>query len=117
MQSKAVLRRARISPQKARLVADMIRGKHASEAEEMLRFTQKKAAKLFLGLVESAIANAEYKSNNDDAYVNIDDLVVKRVFVDQGPTLRRFRPRARGSANRILKKTSHLTIILETLEQ
>ena len=117
MQSKAVLRMARISPQKARLVADMIRGKYASEAEEMLRFTQKKAAKLFLGLVESAVANAEYKSSKDEAHVNIDDLVVKRVFVDQGPTLRRFRPRARGSANRILKKTSHLTIILETLEQ
>ena len=117
MQSKAILRMARISPQKARLVADMIRGKHASEAEEMLKFTQKKAAKLFLGLVESAIANAEFKAGKTDDHLDIDDLVVKRVFVDKGPSLRRFRPRARGSANRIHKKTSHITVILETLEE
>ena len=117
MQSKAVLRMARISPQKARLVADMIRGKHAAEAEAMLKFTRKKAAKLLLGLVESAIANAEYKSEKQDDHLDIDELIVKRIFVDQGPTLRRFRPRARGSASRILKKTSHITIILETPEK
>ena len=116
MQSKAVLRMARISSQKARLVADMIRGKHASEATIMLKYTQKKAAKLLLGVVESAIANAEYKASNSDEDVDIDDLIVKKVFVDQGPSLRRFRPRARGSANRIHKKTSHITVILETEE-
>ena len=116
MQSKAVLRMARISSQKARLVADMIRGKYASEANITLRYTQKKAAKLFLGLVESAIANAEYKADRNQEELDIDNLVVTKVFVDQGPSLRRFRPRARGSANRILKKTSHLTVILETKE-
>ena len=114
MESKAVLRMARISPQKARLVADMIRGKPAIEAEVMLRFTRKKAAKLFLGLVESAVANAEYKAQKEEDHLEVEDLIIKRVFVDQGPTLRRFRPRARGSANRIHKKTSHITLILET---
>jgi len=66
-----------------------------------------------LGLVESAVENAEHKSKREDDYFEVEDLVVKRVFVDQGPTLRRFRPRARGSANRIHKKTSHITIILD----
>ena len=115
MESKAVLRMARISPQKARLVADMIRGKPAIEAEVMLRFTRKKAAKLFLGLVESAVANAEFKAQKEEeGHLEVEDLIIKRVFVDQGPTLRRFRPRARGSANRIHKKTSHITLVLET---
>ena len=113
MQSKAVLRMARVSPQKARLIADLIRGKRASEAQEMLRFTRKKSAGLFLKLVESAVANAEYKAEKDDEDIDIDDLYIKTVFVDQGPTMRRFRPRARGMANRIHKKTSHLTVVLE----
>jgi large subunit ribosomal protein L22 len=116
MESKAVLRLARVSPRKARLVADMIRGKDAAVALEMLKFTRKKSAQMFYKLVSSAVSNAEYKANDDES-IDIDQLYVKTVFVDQGPTLRRFRPRARGSANRIHKKTSHLTVILETLEE
>ena len=114
MQSKAILRTARVSAQKARLIADLIRGKKASEAQEMLKFTRKKSAAIFLKLVESAIANAEYKAEKSDEDVDIDDLYIKTVFVDQGPSIRRFRPRARGMANRIHKKTSHLTVILES---
>ena len=78
------------------------------------KFTRKKSATLFLKLVESAVANAEYKAEKSDADVDIDDLFIKTVFVDQGPSIRRFRPRARGMANRIHKKTSHLTVILES---
>ena len=115
MEAKAVLRLARVSPRKARLVADMIRGKDAAVALEMLKFTRKKSAQMFYKLVSSAVSNAEYQAGEDDS-VDIDQLYIKTVFVDQGPTLRRFRPRARGSANRIHKKTSHLTVILETLE-
>ena len=117
MQSRAVLRLARVSPRKARLVADMIRGQSASGALEMLKYTRKKSAGLFYKLVESAVANAEHKAGKEDSYLDIDDLIIKTVFVDQGPTLRRFRPRARGMANRIHKKTSHLTVILETPKQ
>jgi len=113
MESKAKLRLARVSPRKARLIADMIRGKQASEALEILRFTRKKSAGFFYKLVESAVANAEYKANQTDEFLDIDELVVKTVLVDQGPKLRRFRPRARGMANRIYKKTSHLTVVLE----
>ena len=113
MESKAVLRLARVSPQKARLVADMVRGKLVSEALEILEYTPKKSAGLIRGVVESALANAEHKAEKDGRYLDIDGLVISRIFVDQGPTLRRFRPRARGMATRIHKKTAHITVELD----
>jgi large subunit ribosomal protein L22 len=82
------------------------------EALEVLTFTRKKSAGLIKGLVESAVANAEYKANRANADMDVDRLVVQQIFVDQGPTLRRFRPRARGMATKILKKTSHITVVL-----
>jgi large subunit ribosomal protein L22 len=78
----------------------------------MLQFTRKKSAGLIKGLVESAVANAEHKAERDNVSLDIDRLVVREIFVDQGPTLRRFRPRARGMATKILKKTSHITVVL-----
>ena len=113
MQSKAVLRLARVSPQKARLVADLIRGKDVSQAIEVLQFSKKKSAGMIRKLIESAIANAEHKAERDNVALDIDDLFIKEIFVDQGPTLRRFRPRARGMATRIQKKTSHITVVLD----
>lgn len=110
--SKAVLRLARVSPQKARLVADMIRGEDVDSALIKLKYTRKKSARLLEKLVDSAVANAQQKNSSWD----VDTLRVKTVFVDQGPTLRRFRPRARGMAYRIHKKTSHITVILESIE-
>ena len=112
MESKAVLRLARVSPRKARLVADLVRGMDVGEALEVLTFTRKKSAGLIKGLVESAVANAEYKSNRANSELDVDRLVVQQIFVDQGPTLRRFRPRARGMATKVLKKTSHITVVL-----
>jgi large subunit ribosomal protein L22 len=112
MESKAVLRLARVSPRKARLVADLVRGRDVGEALEMLQFTRKKSAGLIKALVESAVANAEHKAERDNVSLDIDRLVVREIFVDQGPTLRRFRPRARGMATKILKKTSHITVVL-----
>lgn len=106
--SRAVLRLARVSPQKARLVADMIRGQEADEALKRLLYTRKKSAGIFYKLLRSAIANAQVKNPE----LNLEDLVVQTVFVDQGPSLRRFRPRARGMAYRIAKKTCHMTIVL-----
>jgi large subunit ribosomal protein L22 len=112
MESRAKLRLARVSARKARLVADLIRGREVGEALEILQFTRKKTAPLLKNLVESAVANAEFKAERDGGKVDIDSLVVKQVFVDEGPTLRRFRPRARGMATKILKRTSHITIVL-----
>ena len=102
MEAKAILRTARISPQKARLVADQVRGLPVERAVNLLKFSDKKAAHLIRKVVESAIANAE---NNQGA--DIDELKVKTIMVDEGPTLKRFMARAKGRGTRILKRTSH----------
>lgn len=105
MATAARLRYARISAQKARLVADLIRGLPVEKAVNLLAFSDKKAAGIVKKVLESAIANAE---QNDGA--DIDELRVDSVCVDEGPTMKRLRARARGRANRILKPTSHITI-------
>jgi large subunit ribosomal protein L22 len=105
METAAKLRHARISAQKARLVADQIRGLPVERALNLLAFSNKKAAGIIKKLLESAIANAE---NNDGA--DIDELRVSRVFVDEGPVMKRIRARAKGRAARILKRTSHITV-------
>ncbi|MBV0933837.1 50S ribosomal protein L22 [Marinobacterium sp. A346] len=96
---------ARISAQKARLVADQIRGKSVGEALNILAFSTKKGAHLVKKVLESAIANAEHNEGAD-----IDDLRVSAVFVDEGMTMKRIMPRAKGRADRILKRTSHITV-------
>ncbi|MDB1122328.1 50S ribosomal protein L22 [Vibrio algarum] len=98
---------ARISPQKARLVADQIRGKSVDQALETLTFSNKKAAVLIKKVLESAIANAEHNEGAD-----IDDLNVAKIFVDEGPIMKRIMPRAKGRADRILKRSSHITIVV-----
>jgi large subunit ribosomal protein L22 len=105
MQVAATLRYARVSPQKCRLVADTIRGKTVDEALRTLTFTPKKSARIVKKVLESAIANAE---NNEGA--DIDELRVAAVMVDEGPTMKRIRARAKGRAARILKRTSHITL-------
>ena len=98
---------ARISPQKARLVADLIRGKSVDQALEILTFSNKKAAVLVKKVLESAIANAEHNEGAD-----IDVLNVAKIFVDEGPTMKRIMPRAKGRADRILKRSSHITVVV-----
>ena len=98
----------RISARKVKIVIDLIRGKDVTEAEAILMYTPKAASEPTLKLLKSAIANAE---NNLD--MSRDTLYVAEVFANQGPTLRRYRPRSRGSASRIRKRTSHITIILD----
>jgi large subunit ribosomal protein L22 len=98
---------ARISPQKARLVADQIRGKSVDQALEVLTFSNKKAAELIKKVLESAIANAEHNEGAD-----IDDLNVAKIFVDEGPVMKRIMPRAKGRADRILKRSSHITVVV-----
>lgn len=105
MEVSAKLSSARISPQKCRLVADQIRGLKVDKAIETLSFHPKKAARLVKKVLESAVANAEHNEGAD-----VDELRVAAVFVDEGPVLKRFMPRAKGRANQILKRTSHITI-------
>ncbi|OGT41928.1 MAG: 50S ribosomal protein L22 [Gammaproteobacteria bacterium RIFCSPHIGHO2_12_FULL_40_19] len=110
MEVSAKLIRAGISAQKARLVADQIRGLSAESAVELLQFSPKKAAKLVKKVVDSAIANAE-----ENEGVDLDDLVVKTIFVDEGPVMKRFHARARGRGNQILKRSCHITVILANM--
>jgi large subunit ribosomal protein L22 len=106
--SSARLRHIRISPRKARLVADLIRGRNVDEALNVLKYTQKRSAPLIGKLIQSAIANASETSPD----VDVDTLFVQTFYVDGGPTLRRFLPRAQGRATRIIKRTSHITVQL-----
>ena len=110
MEAKAILRSVRISPQKARLVADQVRGLPVGRARDVLAFSTKKAAGLMKKVLLSAVANAE---NNLGA--DVDELKVATVMVDEGPTLKRFRPRAYGRAARVRKRTSHVTVIVKSM--
>jgi large subunit ribosomal protein L22 len=105
METQAVLRHARISPQKARLVADQVRGMPVEKALNLLKFSNKKAADMIKKVLDSAIANAEH---NDGA--DIDELKVSTIFVDEGPTLKRIKTRAKGRADRIFKRSCHITV-------
>lgn len=109
MESSARLRNLRIAPRKVRIVADIVRGQPVDKALATLIYTPKAASKPVEKLIRSAISNAEQLSSNQ---VDVDRLVVKTIFVDQGPTMRRFRPRAQGRATRIRKRTSHVTVVL-----
>ncbi len=108
MESKASLTQARVGAQKARLVADVVRGKNVSEAIKTLTVLNKKTASIIKKLIESAVANADYKKTMD-----LDKLYVKSIWVDQGPVLKRWRPRAQGRAFGIRKKTSHINVVLD----
>lgn len=114
MTSKATLKFARVSPQKARLVANMIRGRDLDEALEMLSFTPRKSAPMIKKLIESAVANAEHLYGEG---VDIDSLYVQTITVDQGTSLRRFRPRAQGRATPVKKQTSHISVVLAAREE
>ena len=105
METRAVLRYARISPQKCRLVADTVRGVQVSKALNTLKFMPKKGAKLVYKVLESAIANAEHNAGAD-----IDELKVARIEIDAAPQFKRFHARAKGRGNRIIKRNSHITI-------
>ncbi|WP_300621999.1 50S ribosomal protein L22 [Dokdonella sp.] len=107
MEAKAILRGARISPQKARLVADQVRGMPVGRADNLLLFSDKKAAHLIRKVLRSAVANAE---NNLGA--DVDELKVARIFVDEGVIIKRMHARAKGRGSRISKRTSHITVVV-----
>ncbi|AIQ65724.1 50S ribosomal protein L22 [compost metagenome] len=107
MEAKAHARSVRISARKAKLVVDLIRGKQVGEAIAILRHTPKSASPVVEKLLNSAIANAEHNYSLD-----VNKLFISEVFVNQGPTMKRFRPRAMGRASRINKRTSHITLVV-----
>lgn len=112
MEVKAVEKYIRISPRKARLVADVVRGQNAKKSLVQLQFMPKKAAKIIYKALKSAIANAENNFNLDG-----ETLVISKITVDNGPTLKRFRPRAKGMASHIRKRTSHVTVTVSDLNK
>ncbi|HEU4326377.1 MAG TPA: 50S ribosomal protein L22 [Roseiflexaceae bacterium] len=112
MEAKAILRNVRISPTKVRPVIDVVRGKPVGQALSILRYMPQKAAREVARLIKSAAANAE---NNYDMLP--DDLVVKTIYADEGPRLKRFMPRARGRADRIYRRLSHITVIVDDGEE
>jgi large subunit ribosomal protein L22 len=107
MQAKAIARYVRIAPRKVQLVINLIRGKQVGEAIAILRHTPRSASPILEKVLASAVANAEHNYN-----LNTENLVISQAFVDQGPTLKRFRPRAQGRASRINKRTSHITLVV-----
>jgi large subunit ribosomal protein L22 len=112
MEAKAQARFVRVTPQKARRVVDLIRGKRAQEAVATLSFAPQAAGEVVRKVVESAIANARVKADRAGEVFDASSLMVAEAYVDEGPTLKRFRPRAQGRAARILKRTSHITVVV-----
>jgi len=116
MEAKAKARFVRVTPQKARRVVDLIRGKQAGDAVAVLKFAPQAAAEPVLKTVQSAIANAVEGAKRNSERLDEADLYISEVFVDEGPTLKRFRPRAQGRASQILKRTSHITVVVAERE-
>jgi len=112
MEARATLRYGRVAPRKARYVADMVRGLPVGDALSTLKYSKRGAARMLEKLLKSAIANAEQTGG-----VNVDELFVRELTVDEGPTWRRWRPRAHGRATRIRKRTSHIRIVLDNEER
>jgi large subunit ribosomal protein L22 len=114
MEAKAQARYVRVTPQKARRVVDLIRGQQATEASAVLQFAPQAASDPIRKVLQSAIANARVKADKASEAFDERDLVVQAAYVDEGPTMKRFRPRAQGRAYRIKKRTSHITVVVAT---
>jgi large subunit ribosomal protein L22 len=114
VESIARVRHIRVTPQKARRVVALIKGKQAQEAIAILKFAPQAASEPIGKLVAAAIANARVKADKDSEYLDEQDLYVANAYVDEGTTLKRFRPRAQGRAFQIKKRTSHITVVLST---
>ena len=117
MEAFARVRHIRVTPMKARRVVNLIRGKQASEAMAILKFAPQQASEPIFKLVQAAVANAKVKAVKDNLAIDEEDLVVSRAFVDEGTTLKRFMPRAQGRAFKIMKRTSHITIVVATPDE
>jgi large subunit ribosomal protein L22 len=114
MESRAIARQVGMSPRKVRLVVDQIRGKSVNEAYAILQFSKKNAAEPVGKTLRSAVANAQEKAMNNDETLDVDELFIREVFVDEGPTLRRWRAAAQGRAAPRRRRTSHITVVVDT---
>ncbi|ACV07076.1 50S ribosomal protein L22 [Kytococcus sedentarius] len=112
MEAKAQARYVRVTPMKARRVVDLIRGKQASEALAVLQFAPQGASEPVMKVLQSAIANARFMADRDATAFDESSLVISEAYVDEGPSMKRFRPRAQGRASKILKRTSHITVLV-----
>lgn len=112
MEAKAKARYLRVTPQKARRVVDLVRGQQATEALAVLKFAEQSASEPVYKLIASGVANARVLADKNGEAFNEDDLYISEIYVDEGPTMKRFRPRAQGRAFRINKRTSHITVVL-----
>lgn len=110
--ARAQARFVRVTPMKARRVVDLVRGKRVNEAISILRFAPQTASEPVLKVLQSAVANARYRAEQTAQGFDENSLVVSEAFVDEGPTMKRFRPRAQGRASQILKRTSHITVVV-----
>jgi large subunit ribosomal protein L22 len=117
MEAVARVRHIRVTPMKARRVVNLIRGKQATEALAILKFAPQAASEPIYKLVQAAMANAKVKADASNTLFNEDDLFVSKAFVDEGTTLKRFMPRAQGRAFQILKRTSHITVVVATPDE
>ena len=116
MKARSIARGVNMSPRKMRLVIDEIRGKGVNEAYGILKFSKKAAAEPVEKTLRSAVANAQYKAEEEGEVLDVDELVVREAYVDEGPTLKRWRARAFGRATPIQKRSSHVTIVVDTGE-
>ena len=117
MEAVAKVRHIRVTPMKARRVINLIRGKQAAEAMAILKFAPQQASEPIFKLVQAAVANAKVKADASNTFFNEDDLFVSEAYVDEGTTLKRFQPRAQGRAFQILKRTSHITVVVATPDE
>jgi large subunit ribosomal protein L22 len=116
MQARAKAMKVGLSARKVRMVVDLIRGRSVNEAYSILKFSKRRATAPIEKTLRSAVANAQQKADAEKAYVDVDELVVREAYVNEGPTMKRFRPRAMGRATPIMKRTAQITIIVDRKE-
>jgi large subunit ribosomal protein L22 len=116
MQARAIAKGVGMSPRKVRMVVDLIRGRNVNDAYSILKFSKRAATEPVEKTLRSAVANAQQKADAEGNYLDVDELVVSEVFVNEGPTQKRWSPRAMGRATPIMKRTSHITIIVDRKE-
>lgn len=116
MQARAKAMNVGISPRKVRMVVDLIRGRSVNEAYSILKFSKRRATAPIEKTLRSAVANAQQKADAEKAYIDVDEMVVREAYVNEGPTMKRFSPRAMGRATPIMKRTAQITIIVDRKE-
>jgi large subunit ribosomal protein L22 len=116
MQARAIAKGVGMSPRKVRMVVDLIRGRNVNEAYSILKFSKRAATEPIEKTLRSAVANAQQKADDQGTFLDVDDLIVSAAYVNEGPTMKRWSPRAMGRASPIMKRSSHITIVVDRKE-